>query len=705
MKSTLLFIWGMCASTLLIAQISNYVHVDQFGYLTDGNKIAVLSDPQLGFNANESYTPGNTLELRNATTDEVIFSAVPQSWNNGATHEQSGDRGWWFDFSSVNAPGSYYVHDPANNASSAVFEINSNPYREVLQAAIRMFYYNRCNDAKAAPFATEPWTDGTNFLNPLQDANCRFIFDPGNATLEREMSGGWFDAGDYNKYVTFAHTPVHELLSTYEDHPELFGDDWNWPESGNGLSDLLDEVKWELDWLMKMANTDGSVHIKMGSQNFSENTSSPPSANTDPRFYGNTCTSASVAMASMLSHAALVFKDQTGMTAYADELESVAKSCWSYFLPRFESGNLETECDNGEIIAGDADMTVELQTEWGLIAAIYLFELTGESSYANYISSQYGEVEPLATGFWGPYKPSLNEALLAYTTLSNADTGIANAIQTSAKNAVDNNWNRFYAFSEEDLYRAESPDWIYNWGSNLPKAGIASLCMTMEKYNVSPSRNEGLREKAYEQVHYFHGVNPLGLVQLSNMYALGGDRCVNEIYHTWFADGTDFDHALNSSFGPAPGFLTGGPNHNFSVTTISPPANQPIQKSYLDFNDGWPESSWEISEPAIYYQAVYVRLLAHFVNISISSSGGSNVFTNRIRVYPNPTKNQVKVVGVNETLRLQLWDSQGRLFKTQVPTSGETSIDLGSLPGGIYWLSIIGKQNQRLFSQKIVKQE
>lgn len=51
-----------------------------------------------------------------------------------------------------------------------------------------------------------------NFMNPLQDANCRNIFDRDNAALERELSGGWFDAGDYNKYVTFASSSVHDLL-------------------------------------------------------------------------------------------------------------------------------------------------------------------------------------------------------------------------------------------------------------------------------------------------------------------------------------------------------------------------------------------------------------------------------------------------------------------------------------------------------------
>ena len=46
---------------------------------------------------------------------------------------------------------------------------------------------------------------------------------------------------------------------------------------------------------------------------------------------------------------------------------------------------------------------------------------------------------------------------------------------------------------------------------------------------------------------------------------------------------------------------------------MTPPGEQPPAKVYLDSNAGWPEQSWEMSEPAIYYQACYIRLLVDFV--------------------------------------------------------------------------------------------
>src|SRR5687767_9797804 len=81
--------------------VSPRLIVDQFGYQSDMLKIAVLSDPQTGFNSAESYTPGNSIEVRRSDNNAVVFSGAPTVWNSGATHSQSGDKVWWFDFSSV----------------------------------------------------------------------------------------------------------------------------------------------------------------------------------------------------------------------------------------------------------------------------------------------------------------------------------------------------------------------------------------------------------------------------------------------------------------------------------------------------------------------------------------------------------------------------------------------------------------------------
>jgi hypothetical protein len=101
------------------------------------------------------------------------------------------------------------------------------------------------------------------------------------------------------------------------------------------------------------------------------------------------------------------------------------------------------------------------------------------------------------------------------------------------------------------------------------------------------------------------------------MYPYGATASANEIYHVWFAANSRWSDAKTSPCGPPPGFVPGGPNAAAAKdgvpARLSPPAGQPPQKSYKDWNGGWPDSSWAVTEPGIYYQSAYIRLLSAFV--------------------------------------------------------------------------------------------
>jgi len=593
---------------------TDFIKIDQFGYLPNATKVAVISNPQVGFNTNENFTIGTTYQVLEWQTGNVFFTGSPQSWNSGATHNQSGDQGWWFDFSSINTPGSYYIYDVTNDVRSYQFEIDEDVYSPVLKAAMRMFFYNRCNFAKQAPYAEPGFTDGLAFSNNLQDGNSRYVFDKNNAATEKDLAGGWFDAGDFNKYVTFADRVMHDLLSAYEENPAVFTDNFNIPESGNGIPDILDELKWELDWLLKMNNSDGSTHIKIGSQNYSDNTQTPPSLNTDPRYYGPICTSASISVAGVFAHAAKVFNTVPALSSYAQLLQNRAVDTWDYVFPLITNNQLDTDCDNGEIISGDADWDIATQRKKALKAAIYLFDLTGGNTYNQFIGANANTIaaNQIANSYWDVYEIPLNDALLLYRSLPNANINLSNAITNSFTSAANSNSSNYFGFTNADLYRAFMPDNAYHWGSNLTKAGYGVLNMQLVNNNINSFSQSMYQLKAAEQLHYFHGVNPLNLVYLSNMNSYGAENSASEIYHQWFLDGSDWDSSITSLYGPAPGYIPGGPNKDFSLNSPSPPASQPIQKSYANFNSGFPTNSWEITEPAIYYQSIYVRLLANY---------------------------------------------------------------------------------------------
>ncbi len=691
MKKNILYLSLFFMQIIIAQSYSEFIHIDQFGYLPDAEKIAVISDPQIGFNSDTSFSPSGTLELRNATTDEVVYSGAPVIWRNGETHTQSGDKGWWFDFSDYTIDGEYYIHDPVNTESSAIFKIQENVYQDVLKAAARMFYYNRCNSAKALPYAESPWVDDVDFLNPLQDANCRNIFDRDNISLEKDLSGGWFDAGDYNKYVTFAYTAINDLLWAYEENPQAFGENWNIPESGNGIPDIIDEIKWELDWLIKMNNSDGSTIIKMGSQNHNENVISPPSLNTDQRFYGNTCTSASIAIAGMFAHAAQVFKNISSLTTYAQELEQRAIQSWSYVVPFLNSNTLETECDNGEIISGDADWDATKQKENAVAVAVHLYRLTNDDAYNQYVINNYTIISGIQNNFFDFNTMPISDALLLYTVLPGADSSASQEIIQAYSNDSRNNYSGYYGTTDNDLYLAHAPDWAYDWGSNSSKSVTSNLNTLIGKRGINPGSSDSYIGYSGRAIHYFHGVNPIGKTYLTNMSAYDAENSSNEMFHTWFSDGTDWDSASSSLYGPPPGFLVGGPNANFSVQSLSPPYGQPGQKSFLDFNTNWPFNSWEITEPGIYYQAAYIRMLANHVTNLEETLGVTDNFVSkkRIQIYPNPANEYLNMIGVKPGNKIYIHDMLGKeIFSTIAKTIDEISVPTDILNSGVYIIRV-----------------
>lgn len=97
--------------------------VDQFGYRTKAQKVAVLRRPVTGYDAGSEYTPGGEIELIEAESGASVFSAGAAAWNGGAQDPASGDMAWWFDFSKVTKPGRYFVADPRNRVRSAEFLI------------------------------------------------------------------------------------------------------------------------------------------------------------------------------------------------------------------------------------------------------------------------------------------------------------------------------------------------------------------------------------------------------------------------------------------------------------------------------------------------------------------------------------------------------------------------------------------------------
>lgn len=681
--------------------LSKYIVVDQFGYRPNDRKVAVLRDPVEGFDAAESFEPGVNYAIVNASNDQVVFSGIPEVWNSGTMDTTSGDRAWWFDFSSVTEVGSYYVLDQDKNLKSYTFDIAEDVYDEVLKHAVRTFFYQRVGYAKELPFAEEGWTDAASHIGPLQDKNCRPYNDKNNSAKEKDLSGGWYDAGDYNKYTIWTSNYVYEMLQAYQENTNAWTDDYNLPESGNGIPDIIDEAKWGMDHLLKLQNADGSVIALVDIDH-----ASPPSAATGQSLYGGVNTSATLATAGAYAYGAKVFRE-LGMNNYADQLQSAAENAyaWADANPNVIWRNNDGASGTSGLGAGQQEVDDYGRLGYKLRAAAHLFEITGEEAYKTYFEGNYQEIHLMPWYYVYPYETREQGVVLYYSNLNGVSTTVRNTIRSRYAAGITNNDDNLKGYDQKkDPYMA----WLssYTWGSNLTKSNMGNLLMDAVVYETNTSRNDDLKIAAEGYIHYIHGVNPFSICYLSNMYGKGAENSVNQFYHTWFTDGSaKWDEVGVSTYGPAPGFLTGGPNPSYSLdgccssscgssqfnnmcvaADVTPPLGQPWQKSYKDFNTNWPVNSWAVTENSNGYQLGYIRLLSKFVDRSayINSTTDATEL-NSAMVYPNPFKNGFEIKNINDG-QYYIYDLSGNLMESGALT--ESKIIGNSLNSGVYIISV-----------------
>jgi hypothetical protein len=612
----------LCTSNVF-AQIPGTIdprlHVDQFGYLPAAQKIAVIASPQVGYNAPANLTPDSHYRVKRCYDNATIFEAPISPWNGGAVHQQSGDKVWWFDFSTLRTNGCYYLYDSLNNLRSYRFSIADCAYEDPLKHASRTYYYQRCGVGKKTPFADSLWADALPcHIGNLQDRVCYNIQNPVPSSA-KDLHGGWHDAGDYNKYVTFSYGALMNLLLALKENPSRWSDDTNIPESGNGIPDLLDEIKYELDWLLRMQQTNGAVLSVVGVPNFAGG--SPPSTDLNQRFYGPATTAATFSAASSFALAARQFQVFPSMATYATTLQNAAVNAWNWGV-----SNPNAVFYNAGVVAAGENQPDAYETNMRKIAAACcLFAQTGDIVFRNYFDNQYSNAHLIQWSFAYPYEPHTQDMLLLYCTLPNTTTSVKNTILEAFSNSMQS-WNadNLPSFTDHiDAYMAYLRDDNYTWGSNQIKANQANMFFAMNHAGLNTSNAARYKNAGAGFLHYLHGVNPTGYCFLSNMGNFGAEFSIPTLYHGWFDHGTVWDDVNTSSIGPAPGFLPGGPNPSFHpdgncACVIAPPENQPIQKSFKAWNTGWPQNSWELNEVAIYTQAAYLRLLANVLDESQS---------------------------------------------------------------------------------------
>jgi len=280
--------------------------VNQVGYSPSSAKIALLRVKTVSF------------DIVDANSGKVVFTGIPGPFKYW---ELSGDSVCTADFSKVTAPGKYQLCLNDKSVCSYVFEIGQNVYADIAKASLKAFYLNRSGIEITKEF-------GGKWARPAGHPDTVVFVHSSAASAKRpegykiSSPGGWYDAGDYNKYIVNSGISTYTLLLFCQMYPEYcrnFND--NIPESSNNIPDVMDELLYNLRWMLTMQDpNDGGVYHKLTNKKFSD--FSMPDKATEPRYVVLKSTAASLDFAATMAMASRIFAKNE-----SPELKTLGKTC------------------------------------------------------------------------------------------------------------------------------------------------------------------------------------------------------------------------------------------------------------------------------------------------------------------------------------------------------------------------------------------
>ena len=375
------------------------INISQVGYLPDQTKVATFRGDSIG----------TEFEVVDAASGKSVFTGKITGEGENAS---SGENCAVGDFSALTTEGTYKVVNEGCGESYE-FTIGKDIYGELLDDTLRMMYLQRCGVEVTQDLAGD-------FGHDACHTGSAIVYGTDTA---KDVSGGWHDAGDYGRYVVSGAKTVADLLMAYEAYPDAFDDDLNIPESGNGIPDILDEVKFELDWMLKMQESNGGVYHKVTCKNFPGTVLAVEE--TEQLYLSPISNTATGDFAAVMAMAARVYKDMD--PAFADTCLNAAKNALAYVEANPDAKGFKNPED---VVTGEyPDENLDDEYFWALAE---LYKTTGDSSYNDKIKEidTAGLAKGLgweAVGYYGMY---------TYLSCENADTKVVNDINGIFDEAV-----------------------------------------------------------------------------------------------------------------------------------------------------------------------------------------------------------------------------------------------------------------------------
>jgi len=527
---------GKALSTNSIAQqkevsakeeVSSDIRLNQIGFYPLAPKIAVV------LNAKEQV-----FTIENAHNNKVVFKGFLQQ---SARPALNGKKNFIADFSAFQKSGTYRLNIKGTGISS-IFAIAENVHNEVAKASIKAYYYQRASMALPAKFAG-------NWSRAAGHPDNKILIHPSAASIGRQAGsvisapGGWYDAGDYNKYIVNCGVTMGTMLSLYEDFPHYLKTiNLNIPESNNKVPDLLDELIYNLRWMLAMQDPeDGGVYNKLTNAGF-DGMVMPDAAKT-PRYVVQKGTAATLDFAAVCAQAARIFKNyQVELPGLSDSCLSASVKAWKWALKNpnvsYNQNEMNRQYQPEISTGGYGDRNFTDEFIW---AAAELYITSGQLEYYNAV--KMFPDERMALPSWG------NVKLLGYYSLLRNEKDLSGqALKDCAllKNRLLALADGLISGAEQQAYRTvmgqSSHD--FGWGSNS-NAGNQGIAL-IQAWKISG--NKKYIDYALANLDYLLGRNATGY---SYVTGYGHKSPMNPHHRPSAADNIDK---------PVPGLLVGGPN-------------------------------------------------------------------------------------------------------------------------------------------------
>ncbi|MDP4089209.1 MAG: glycoside hydrolase family 9 protein [Bacillota bacterium] len=534
------------------------IHVNQCGYRPWDKKVFVCRGTAEEF------------QVINKVNNEIVLRGKM----GPAVYDQSTDetvvRG---DFSELKTPGEYYI-SVENLGDSFSFKIGNNVYEDVKDGLLKALYMQRCGTELVESHAGK-WS------HEICHTSKGVLYEA--PEIEMEITGGWHDAGDYGRYVVPAGKAVADLLLAYEFFPEAFKNEINIPESGNNLPDILNEAKYELDWLFKMQNANnGGVYHKATTQFFCGMIM--PEKDLAPIVIYPISSPATADFAATMAYAARVYEKFD--KEYSRKCLEAAEKAWTWLKANPEPVLFKNPPNMNSGEYGDKSDLDERY--W---ASAELYKTTGNTEYHEYFEAAFKELKDTNSLGWADMA-GYGSITYLFTERSMVDS----EVYAKVKAGFIDKARALVSISQKDGYKVTRLPEGYIWGSNM---NILNNAMHLVIADILESNNAFI-ETAFSQWNYLLGAN-----SLSQCYVTGyGSKPIMHPHHR-----PSEDDGITE---PVPGLVSGGPCR----ALLDPAAKahcggKAPAKCFIDDAE-----SYSTNEIAIYWNSPAV-FVAGFVNLKM----------------------------------------------------------------------------------------